>query len=59
MLSNLLRRYRYLQKQIKECISKVITYLKAFTESQRQCLAMYTALCISEGKWVWLVGGVL
>ncbi|XP_011404029.1 PREDICTED: basic leucine zipper and W2 domain-containing protein 1-like [Amphimedon queenslandica] len=49
VLTNLLRRYRYLQKQVKDTISKVINYLKAFTERQRQCLAIYTALCITEG----------
>ena len=29
-------------------MEKVITYLKQFTEQQRTCLAIYTALCISE-----------
>ena len=29
-------------------MKKVITYLKVFSETQRACLAIYTALCISE-----------
>ena len=46
---NLQRRYRYLQTKIKDVVMKVINYLKSFTDTQRQCLAMYTALCITEG----------
>jgi hypothetical protein len=49
VLTNLLRRYRYLQKQVKDVVTKVVNYLKAFTDSQKQCLSIYTALCISEG----------
>ncbi len=48
ILIGLLRRYRYLQKHVKDEVEKVITYLKQFTEQQRTCLAIYTALCISE-----------
>ena len=51
-MTNLLRRYRYLQKQVKDAISKVINYLKSFTDTQRHCLAIYTALCIIEGMLI-------
>lgn len=45
----MLRRYRYLQKNIEDELKKVITYMKQFSDDQRRCLAIYTALCISEG----------
>ena len=35
---------------MKDAISKVVNYLKAFSERQRECLAIYTSLCISEGE---------
>ena len=35
---------------MKDAISKVVNYLKAFSEQQRVCLAIYTSLCISEGE---------
>ncbi len=49
ILVGLLRRYRYLQKHIKDEIEKIIAYLKLFDEQQRQCLAIFTAQCICEG----------
>lgn len=43
-----MQRYKYLQKQLEEEMTKVLKFLKAFTEDERRSLAIFTGLSIAE-----------
>ena len=43
-------RYKYLEKMHEEEMSKILVYLKGFTEQERLCLAQITALWLASGQ---------
>lgn len=46
----LMRRYKYLEKMHEEEMSKILVYLKGFTEDERLRLAQITALWLATGQ---------
>jgi len=46
----LMRRYKYLEKMHEEEMSKILVYLKGFTEDERLRLAQITALWLASGQ---------
>jgi len=46
----LMRRYKYLEKMHEEEMSKILVYLKGFTDQERLCLAQITALWLGSGQ---------
>merc|ERR1711992_232751 len=46
----LMRRYKYLEKMHEEEMTKLLVYLKGFTEDQRTRLAQITALWLASGQ---------
>jgi len=46
----LMRRYKYLEKMHEEEMTKLLVYLKGFTEEQRTRLAQITALWLASGQ---------
>uniref|UniRef100_A0A672YZH4 Basic leucine zipper and W2 domain-containing protein 1-A-like n=1 Tax=Sphaeramia orbicularis TaxID=375764 RepID=A0A672YZH4_9TELE len=46
----LIRRYKYLEKGFEEEIKKLLLFLKGFTESERNKLAMLTGILLANGS---------
>jgi len=46
----LMRRYKYLEKMHEEEMSKILVYLKGFTDEERSRLAQITALWLANGQ---------
>uniref|UniRef100_UPI00358F5F04 eIF5-mimic protein 1-like n=1 Tax=Myxine glutinosa TaxID=7769 RepID=UPI00358F5F04 len=49
VICKLLRRYKYLEKCLEEEFKKLLMYLKGFTESEQNKLAMFTAVLLGGG----------
>uniref|UniRef100_A0AAR2JGH0 Basic leucine zipper and W2 domains 1a n=1 Tax=Pygocentrus nattereri TaxID=42514 RepID=A0AAR2JGH0_PYGNA len=47
---HLIRRYKYLEKGFEEEIKKLLLFLKGFTESERNKLAMLTGILLANGN---------
>lgn len=47
---NLFFRYKYLEKMHEEEMSKILVYLKGFTDDERLRLAQITALWLATGQ---------
>ena len=47
-MTRLLQRYKYLKKGLEEEMKKILKFLKAFEDSERRSLAIYTGLLLSE-----------
>ena len=48
VMTRLLQRYKYLKKGLEEEMKKILKFLKAFEDSERRSLAIYTGLLLSE-----------
>ncbi|MGH0162701.1 UNVERIFIED_CONTAM: hypothetical protein FKN15_048218 [Acipenser sinensis] len=49
VFNKLIRRYKYLEKGFEEEIKKLLLFLKGFTESERNKLAMLTGILLGNG----------
>lgn len=47
-MTRLLQRYKYLKKGLEDEMKKILKFLKAFQDSERRSLAIYTGLLLSE-----------
>lgn len=47
-MNRLLQRYKYLKKGLEEEMKKILKFLKAFEDSERRSLAIYTGLLLAE-----------
>ena len=47
-MTRLLQRYKYLKKGLEEEMKKILKFLKAFEDSERRSLAIYTGLLLTE-----------
>ncbi|CAL8342465.1 unnamed protein product [Boreogadus saida] len=50
VFNKLIRRYKYLEKGFEEEIKKLLLFLKGFTESERNKLAMLTGILLANGN---------
>uniref|UniRef100_W5MWZ6 Basic leucine zipper and W2 domains 1a n=2 Tax=Lepisosteidae TaxID=7915 RepID=W5MWZ6_LEPOC len=50
VFNKLIRRYKYLEKGFEEEIKKLLLFLKGFTESERNKLAMITGILLGNGN---------
>ncbi|XP_026151308.1 basic leucine zipper and W2 domain-containing protein 1-A-like isoform X2 [Mastacembelus armatus] len=50
VFNKLIRRYKYLEKGFEEEIKKLLLFLKGFTESERNKLAMLTGILLANGS---------
>ncbi|XP_028991733.1 eIF5-mimic protein 2-A-like isoform X2 [Betta splendens] len=50
LFNKLIRRYKYLEKGFEEEIKKLLLFLKGFTESERNKLAMVTGILLANGN---------
>ncbi|XP_067371192.1 eIF5-mimic protein 2-A-like isoform X2 [Channa argus] len=50
VFNKLIRRYKYLEKGFEEEIEKLLLFLKGFTESERNKLAMLTGILLANGN---------
>uniref|UniRef100_A0AAY4ELD4 W2 domain-containing protein n=1 Tax=Denticeps clupeoides TaxID=299321 RepID=A0AAY4ELD4_9TELE len=50
VFNKLTRRYKYLEKSLEEEIKKLLLFLKGFTESERNKLAMLTGILLANGN---------
>jgi hypothetical protein len=48
VMTRLLQRYKYLKKGLEDEMKKILKFLKAFQDSERRSLAIYTGLLLSE-----------
>lgn len=48
VMNRLLQRYKYLKKGLEEEMKKILKFLKAFEDSERRSLAIYTGLLLAE-----------
>ena len=48
VMVRLIRRYKYLQKSLDGEMKKILIFLKAFSETERRSLAIFTGLCMAE-----------
>ena len=48
VMTRLLQRYKYLKKGLEEEMKKILKFLKAFEDSERRSLAIYTGLLLTE-----------
>lgn len=49
IFNRLIRRYKYLLKAFNDNMKKIVMFIKAFSEGERQGLAIFTGLCLSIG----------
>ncbi|KAJ8036353.1 Basic leucine zipper and W2 domain-containing protein 1 [Holothuria leucospilota] len=49
IFTNLIRRYKYMEKKLEDEMLKILVFLKAFTPSERTKLAMVTGIFLSKG----------
>lgn len=47
-MTRLLQRYKYLKKGLEDEMKKILKFLKAFQDTERRSLAIYTGLLLSE-----------
>ncbi|MBN3292167.1 BZW1A protein, partial [Polypterus senegalus] len=50
VFNKLIRRYKYLEKGFEEEVKKLLLFLKGFTESERNKLAMLTGILLGNGN---------
>ncbi|XP_053273228.1 eIF5-mimic protein 2-A isoform X2 [Pleuronectes platessa] len=50
VFNKLIRRYKYLEKGFEEEVKKLLLFLKGFTESERNKLAMLTGILLANGN---------